>query len=171
MTQKQSETTEIPRRTKNDVLQMTGVCQTSFIASTALGMMTDSRGADSQTTVGELRRLVGEFVDERHWHRFHSPKNLAMSLAIEAAELMEHFQWISPEESRRAAAEPARRAAVGEELADVLCYALALANEMGLDLSDAVRDKMAKNERKYPADEYRDRYGPDDPGPAAQGDD
>jgi NTP pyrophosphatase (non-canonical NTP hydrolase) len=120
--------------------------------------------SDSTTTVAELKRLVEEFVDRRDWRQFHAPKNLAMSLAIEAAELMEHFQWISPDESRRAADDPQRLAAIGEELADVLCYALAMGNTLGLDLSAAVRDKMAKNERKYPAEEFRGRYGVADQG-------
>jgi NTP pyrophosphatase (non-canonical NTP hydrolase) len=118
--------------------------------------------SDNETSIAELKRLVNDFVDRRDWHRFHAPKNLAMSLAIEAAELMEHFQWISAEESRRAADDPKRLAAVGEELADVLCYALAMANELGLDLDTTIRRKLAKNERKYPADEYRGRYGPED---------
>ena len=119
---------------------------------------------DSTTTVAALKRLVNQFVDERDWHRFHAPKNLAMSLAIEAAELMEHFQWISTGESRRIGQDAERRAAAGEELADVLCYALAMANELGLDLSTAIRQKIVKNEQKYPAAEYRGRYGPEDPG-------
>jgi NTP pyrophosphatase (non-canonical NTP hydrolase) len=117
---------------------------------------------DSTTTLADLRALIEQFVDRRDWHQFHAPKNLAMSLAIEAAELMEHFQWISAEESRRVADSPARLAEVSDELADVLCYALAMANELRLDLSTAIRGKMAKNERKYPADEYRGRYGPED---------
>lgn len=120
---------------------------------------------DEKTVVADLRRLVDDFVDRRDWHQFHTPKNLSMSLAIEAAELMEHFQWLTPEQSRAVAQQPAPLAEVAEELADVVCYALAMANELGLDLSTAVRDKMAKNERKYPADEYRGRFGPDDPGP------
>ena len=120
--------------------------------------------SDSITTLAELKQLVDDFVDRRDWHRFHTPKNLAMSLAIEAAELMEHFQWISAEESRRVAGDADRLAAVGEELADVLCYALAMANELGLDLSTAMRRKIAKNEQKYPAEEYRGRYGPEDTG-------
>ena len=119
---------------------------------------------DSQTTVAELKTLVDQFVDRRDWHRFHTPKNLAMSIAIEAAELMEHFQWLKPEQSRQVAHAPDRLAAAGEELADVVCYVLAMANELGLDLSQIVRDKLAKNEQKYPADEYRGRFGPDDPG-------
>jgi NTP pyrophosphatase (non-canonical NTP hydrolase) len=118
--------------------------------------------SDSTTTVAVLKQLVNDFVDRRDWHRFHAPKNLAMSLAIEAAELMEHFQWISGEESRRMANDADRLAAVGEELADVCCYALAMANELGLDLSTAIRNKVVKNELKYPVEEFRGRYGPDD---------
>jgi dCTP diphosphatase len=117
---------------------------------------------DNVTTLAELRRLVADFVDRRDWQQFHSPKNLSMSLAIEAAELMEHFQWISAEESRRTAQRPEKLTAVGEELADVLAYALAMANQLGVDLSEAVVAKLAKNERKYPAEEYRGRYGPED---------
>jgi dCTP diphosphatase len=118
---------------------------------------------DTRTTVAELRQLVNQFVEERSWHQFHSPKNLAMSLAIEAAELMEHFQWLSLDESRDVARQPEKLAEVAEELADVLCYALAMTNELGLDLATAIRNKMDKNRRKYPADEYRGYFGPDDP--------
>ncbi len=121
---------------------------------------------DVQTTVAELRQLVDRFVAERNWGQFHTPKNLSMSLAIEAAELMEHFQWLTPEESSAVSQDDARRGAAGEELADVLCYALALANELGLDVATAVREKMRKNELKYPAAEYRGRYGRDDSRPA-----
>ena len=121
---------------------------------------------DSETTLAELRRIVGEFVDQRDWHQFHTPKNLAMSLSIEAAELMEHFQWLTPEQSSAVTRQPEKLAAVGEEVADVLCYLLAMANELGLDISTVLRDKMAKNAEKYPAPEYRGRFGPDDPNPA-----
>jgi dCTP diphosphatase len=119
--------------------------------------------SDTSVTIAELRRLVEEFVDRRDWHQFHTPKNLAMSLAIEAAELMEHFQWLTPEQSRAVARRPEKLAEVADELADVLCYALAMANELGLDLSSAVAAKMTKNAEKYPAEEYRGRFGPDDP--------
>ena len=125
--------------------------------------------SDEKTTVAQLRSLVNDFVERRDWHRFHSPKNLSMSLAIEAAELMEHFQWLTTEQSRSVAQQPEPLAQVGEELADVVCYALALANELGLDLSTALRDKMVKNEQKYPAEEYRGRFGPDDPGDVQAG--
>lgn len=118
---------------------------------------------DDRTTIAQLRTLVDEFVSERKWQVFHTPKNLAMALAIEAAELMEHFQWLEPQASRDLANDADRRAAVGEEMADVLCYVLALANELKLDLSDSLRAKMVKNRLKYPAHEYRGRYGADDP--------
>ena len=124
-----------------------------------------SSPGDDATSVAQLRDLVRRFVDERHWRQFHSPKNLSMSLAIEAAELMEHFQWLTVEESRAISSDDRRRAEVAEELADVLSYALALANELQIDVSAAMHDKMLKNARKYPADQYRARFGPDDPRP------
>ena len=85
-----------------------------------------------------------------------------MSLAIEAAELMEHFQWLTIDQSRAVASQPDKLDEVADELADVLCYALALANELQIDVSDAVRNKMVKNAQKYPAAEFRGRYGADD---------
>jgi len=119
---------------------------------------------DETTTVAELRELIRRFVDERDWRQFHSPKNLTMALAIEVAELMEHFQWISTEASREIGDDAERRTAVGEELADVIGYAFAIANELDIDVSTAIRDKMKKNERKYPAGEFRGRWGHDDKG-------
>jgi len=116
--------------------------------------------SDSNTTLADLRDLVRRFVEERDWRQFHSPKNLSMSLAIEAAELMEHFQWIDIAESRSLRSQPQKLAAVRDELADVLCYALALANELEVDLATAVRDKMVKNAAKYPADLSRGRFDP-----------
>ena len=114
--------------------------------------------SDNTTTVAELRKLVADFVAERDWSQFHSPKNVSMALAIEAAELMEHFQWLTTDASRELAADPEKLAEVGEELADVIGYSFALANELGLDISSAVRAKMVKNAQKYPAEKYRGRY-------------
>jgi NTP pyrophosphatase (non-canonical NTP hydrolase) len=116
--------------------------------------------SDSSTTLADLRDLVRRFVEERDWRQFHSPKNLSMSLAIEAAELMEHFQWIDAAESRRVVDNQEKLAAIGEEVADVMCYLLALANELGLDLSRAVGDKLIKNALKYPAELSRGRFDP-----------
>ena len=114
--------------------------------------------SDNTTTVAELRKLVADFVAERDWSQFHSPKNVSMALAIEAAELMEHFQWLTTDASRELAADPVKLAEVGEELADVIGYSFALANELGLDISSVVRAKMVKNVQKYPAEKYRGRY-------------
>lgn len=119
-------------------------------------------GDDSHTSVQKLRDWVAQFVAERDWQQFHSPKNLSMGLAIEAAELMEHFQWISLEESWQMVTQADRLHAVAEELADVLCYALAMANVLQIDLTSAVRQKLQKNAQKYPVAQYRGRYGPQD---------
>ncbi len=113
---------------------------------------------DANITVASLRESMAAFVREREWDQFHSPKNLAMSLAIEAAELMEHFQWLTVEASRTIADDPQKRIAIGEELADVLSYTLAIANSLGLDLSAAFYDKLAKNALKYPADVVRGKF-------------
>jgi NTP pyrophosphatase (non-canonical NTP hydrolase) len=120
---------------------------------------------DSTATLAQLQDRVRGFVRERHWEQFHTPKNLAMALAIEAAELMEHFQWLTPEASIAVADDAEKRAAAGEELADVFCYVLALAEELKLDLATTFFAKMLKNEQKYPADEFRGRYGAEDPTP------
>ncbi|HEX4414755.1 MAG TPA: nucleotide pyrophosphohydrolase [Lacipirellulaceae bacterium] len=114
--------------------------------------------SDADTTVAELRKLIADFVAEREWSQFHAPKNVSMALAVEAAELMEHFQWMTIEESRELPNDPQKLADVGEELADVIGYSFALANELGLDVSSAIRAKMVKNVEKYPAEEYRGRY-------------
>lgn len=116
---------------------------------------------DSTTTVDDLRQLVRQFVDERDWKKFHSPKNLSMALTIEAGELMEHFQWITPEESRDRNQE--QRVAIGEELADVMCYLLAIANEMNIDVASTLNRKMELNRKKYPVEEFKGRFGHDDP--------
>ena len=118
---------------------------------------------DATTTIAQLRDQVKTFVDERDWQQFHSSKNLSMALSIEAAELMEHFQWISAESSRNL--EQEKLVEVGEELADVFCYTLAIANELGIDLAETFERKMGLNRAKYPAEEYRGRFGADDPSP------
>lgn len=114
---------------------------------------------DQTTTVNQLRALVGDFVDERDWQQFHSPKNISMALAIEAAELMEHFQWLTIDDSRKLAHEPEKLTAVAEELADVLSYSLAMANSLGIDLAATIEAKMVKNALKYPAQQFRGRFG------------
>lgn len=117
---------------------------------------------DATTTVGQLRAAWAEFVREREWEQFHSPKNLVMALAAEAAELMEHFLWIDNDASRAAMNEPGRRGEVADELADVAGVLFALCNATGIDLSDAVAAKMAKNVLKYPVEKCRGRYKVED---------
>ena len=114
--------------------------------------------SDQDTTVAQLRALVKNFVDARDWNQFHSPKNLSMSMAIEAAELMEHFQWLTPDQSHQIAHDEQTLGEIGEELADVLCYALALANQLNIDIAQTLHAKMQKNQAKYPADDFRGRF-------------
>jgi dCTP diphosphatase len=106
---------------------------------------------DATTTVAALKEKMRRFVAERAWEPYHSPKNLAMALAVEAAELLEHFLWVDAEGSRTFVRDPDRRAAIADELADVAGQVLNLCNVLGIDLSDAVEAKMAKNAVKYPA--------------------
>jgi NTP pyrophosphatase (non-canonical NTP hydrolase) len=105
---------------------------------------------DEQTTIGQLRTAVRQFVSARGWEVYHTPKNLAMSIAIEAAEIMEHFQWRTPEASSAIVQEEAWRADVADELADVLIYCLSFANACEIDLSAAIQTKLARNEGRFP---------------------
>lgn len=100
-----------------------------------------------------LQRRVAAFAAARDWDQFHSPKNLAMALSVEASELLEEFQWLTEEQSRSLDAE--RRERVRLEMADVLIYLLRLADKLGVDLPSAAIDKLAVNEQKYPADRVR----------------
>lgn len=113
--------------------------------------------SDMVTTVAELRRLVSVFVEERDWRKFHDAKNLSMSLAIEAAELMEHFQWLRSEELGVRLSDDGLRRQVAEEMADVGCYLLALANALEIDLSAAIRGKILANAERYPVELSRGR--------------
>lgn len=105
---------------------------------------------DERATLAELRETVQAFQTARRWERFHSPKSLAMSIAIEAAELMEHFQWLTVQESVDALLDTDKRQAVAMELADIVIYCLSFANESHIDVSEAVRVKMGLNAVRYP---------------------
>lgn len=96
-----------------------------------------------------LRDALRAFAAERHWQAFHTPKNLSMALIKEAAEIVEHFQWQTAEESL--ALTPEQQAAVGEEIADVLMYLVQLADMLNIDPLAAAREKIIKNGQKYPA--------------------
>ena len=112
---------------------------------------------DSDTTLSELRELVREFRDRRGWARFHTPKNLTMAIAVEAAELMEQFQWLAQDEAWELAEDAGRLKMMSEELADILIYALSFAEALHLDVATAIVDKLARNAKKYPEDDSRGR--------------
>ncbi len=95
----------------------------------------------------ELQKLLDQFIAKRDWQKYHRPKNLAMSVAIEAAELMEHFQWCDKEPDEFSQEEKEQ---IGEEMADVLHYLLRLASVMDIDLYQASKKKIAKNEQRFP---------------------
>ena len=105
--------------------------------------------------VTRLADAVRAFAIERDWTQFHAPKNLAMALTGEVGELVEIFQWMTEDESRRAGSDPATAAHVRQELADVLIYLVRLADVLGVDLDAAVRDKLADNARRYPVETAR----------------
>lgn len=108
---------------------------------------------DDQVSVAALRREVGQFINARGWTERHTPRNLAVSIAIEAAELMEHYQWLDDGAAVSYLEDPAARQEVSDELADVLIYCLCLANAADIDLSDAIRSKLSHNALRWPVDE------------------
>jgi NTP pyrophosphatase (non-canonical NTP hydrolase) len=114
--------------------------------------------ADSTETVDALKQAIRNFVEERDWAQFHDPKNLSMSIAIEAAELMEHFQWLGNEAARDVRLSSQTMQQIRDELADILCFAISFANALDIDISTAVREKIVKNAQKYPADRFRGRF-------------
>lgn len=104
---------------------------------------------DFDAIAGELRRFAGE----RDWEQFHSPKNLAMAMTVEAAELLEHFQWLTEEQSKNLP--PEKLGKIAEEIADIQAYLIRLADKLGIDIIESVRKKIKVNEAKYPADKVR----------------
>jgi NTP pyrophosphatase (non-canonical NTP hydrolase) len=113
--------------------------------------MTDPTSMDP--SLQALARALQQFADAREWGPFHSPKNLASALIVEAGELLEHFQWLTEDQSHQLA--PDQKQAVAHEMADVLLYLVQLSTVLGIDLMDAARAKMALNAQKYPAEQSR----------------
>ena len=114
---------------------------------------------DDVTTLTDLKKTLAQFVAEREWNRFHTPKNIAASICIEAAELLEDFQWLEADQCERDKLPPEKLHAIGEECADVLAYLLSLANRLGLDLAEVYDRKMKRNAEKYPIEQFRGRSG------------
>jgi len=111
------------------------------------------RFADTREPFSAMQDYLRQFAEARDWEQFHSPKNLVMALAVETAELMEHFQWLGEDRSQNLA--PDQLAAVAEEIADVQLYLVRLADRLGVDILQAVSAKTLKNEARYPADKVR----------------
>ena len=107
----------------------------------------------ASSDLNTLKQLMREFADTRDWNQFHSPKNLAMALSVEVAELVEHFQWLNEEQSRNLSQD--KLDAVGHELADTLLYLVRLADKLDIDLFSAAQNKMNLNNIKYPVEKSR----------------
>ena len=101
----------------------------------------------------QIKNRLREFAAERDWDQFHSPKNLAMALIVEAAELVEHFQWLTEEQSQTLP--PDKLAEVAQEIADIQIYLIRLADKLGVDMEKAVNAKIELNAQKYPAEKVR----------------
>ncbi len=107
--------------------------------------------AGQTDSLDQLNTLIRSFADERDWQQFHSPKNLSMALIVEAAELVEHFQWLSQQESMELT--DTKRNEVALEMADILIYLLRLADRLDIDLLKAARSKIAINRERYPVEQ------------------
>ena len=112
---------------------------------------------DAETKLAEIKDRVLAFAKERDWEQFHLPKNLSMAIAAESAELMEHFLWQSPEQSRTDMEAEKLRAKVEEELADIIIFAIQFANVTEIDISAIIEAKMKRNAEKYPVEKAKGR--------------
>ncbi len=111
--------------------------------------------SDTETSVEDLKIAVRTFIHERDWEKYHNPKDLAESICIEAAELLQLFQWIESEESMGFKTDPSKLMRVKEELADVVICCLSMVNALEADLTEAVLEKLELNKKKYPVDLYK----------------
>ena len=112
---------------------------------------------DSETSLQELKERIKAFSVERDWEQFHTPKNLSMAIAAEAAELMEHFLWKEGSESFDELSDPSKKQKIAEELADILIFSLEFANITKLDIASIIQDKMETNALKYPVEKSKGR--------------
>ena len=105
---------------------------------------------DNNVTVKDLKKKIEKFMNDRDWGQYHNPKNLSMSIAIEASELMENFQWVDSNQSLKILKDKDKRVNVEEELADIAIYVIDFCNMNDIDLTEIVEKKLVKNEKKYP---------------------
>ena len=113
--------------------------------------------SDTTTTLADLKAASANFAHEREWEQFHAPKNLSMAIAAEAGELMEHFLWVSAQESAALCESTQKKMKIEEELADIFLFGLQFANMAKIDVAAAVQAKIAKNAAKYPVAKARGR--------------
>lgn len=106
--------------------------------------------------ITEIQKRLADFAEARNWDQFHSPKNLSMALAAEAAELLEIFQWLTEEQSKGISGDEKEMARIKEEIADIFIYLARLSDKLGVDIEKAVLDKIAVNEKKYPVELSKD---------------
>ena len=114
--------------------------------------------SDSKITIGEIKEKIEDFIKKRNWSQFHDSKSLSMSIAIEVAELMENFQWVSTLNSDKIIEDEKLRTNVIDEIADVLIYSLAFCIKNNIDVSKSINQKLKKNEVKYPLSKYKGKY-------------
>lgn len=112
-----------------------------------------SQDSDTMNQISALLERIKSFADERDWQQFHSPKNISMALSVEASELLEHFQWMTEEESRNVSAE--KKSQIADETADVFLYLLRICEQMDIDLITVANKKIDKNALKYPVDKAK----------------
>jgi len=113
---------------------------------------------DEKTTIEDLKNLAKRFVEDRDWGKYHNAKDIAVSITIEAAELLEIFQWVTDDELQKVLANSEKHGSLEEEIADVLIYCLSLANATNIDIARAVSAKIEKNKKKYPIDAVKGNY-------------
>ena len=110
---------------------------------------------DRNTTVEKLKGQVSEFRDARNWLQYDTPRSLAISISVEAAELLEHFQWKTDEQMREVLMDSVKRNEISDELADVMIYCLGFSHVLGIDISEAIEQKLRKSGEKYPVKEAK----------------
>ena len=116
---------------------------------------------DKHYSLEELKVKVNDFIEKRNWSKYHTPKNLAMSISIEAAEILELFQWYTNEEAQeKVRDEPDLKLSLADELADVLIYCLSMSNTCEIDLAEAICKKLKVNEKRFPVEIVSGRLGP-----------
>ncbi|GGX27074.1 nucleotide pyrophosphohydrolase [Streptomyces chryseus] len=115
----------------------------------------------TELDLAQLQRRLAEFAAARGWEPYHTPKNLAVALSVEASELVEIFQWLTPEQSAGVMEDPRSAHRVADEVADVLAYLLQFSEVLGIDVLEVLAAKIDRNELRFPVPENKDRYSPE----------